>query len=92
MIHTVDGWRYWYRRYLGWLPVQFCMVCGKPYWGGFPYPSKWLTWPWKWTLQWQASWMDYCSRKCCNEDFDGIVEMDNLRETPSAQSPNKGLN
>ncbi len=26
---------YW-RRYAGWFPVQFCMTCGKWYWGGLP--------------------------------------------------------
>jgi len=32
----ITGWRYWYRRYFGWIPIQFCMVCGKWYWGGLP--------------------------------------------------------
>lgn len=80
---TITGWRLYYRRYLGWFPIQFCMVCSKPYWGGFP------TWGWvketyyttsifsntlklthrhKLQQTWQASWREYCSMKCCQED------------------------
>jgi hypothetical protein len=62
----------YYRRYAGWLPVQFCMICGRPYWGGLPrfwivrkrchrtgrfYSTIGMTW--------QASWKDYCSMECC---------------------------
>ena len=65
MIHTVSGWRYYYRRYLGWLPVQFCMVCGRAYWGGWP---EWEFDGWKIRLVWLAWWKDYCSQKCCDED------------------------
>ena len=71
-IYAMWIWHYWYRLLLGWLPVQFCMICGKPYWGGLPrfwyrkvstHPShRMLMWTW------QASWMDYCSKKCANED------------------------
>ena len=50
----LSGWRYWYRRYLGWFPIQFCMICGGWYWGGLP------------TLVWQAWMQDYCSRKCAD--------------------------
>lgn len=53
----ITGWRYYWRRYLGWLPVQFCMVCGRWYWGGLPRPG-WMPW-----------WTDYCSRKCADEDI-----------------------
>lgn len=58
---------YLYRRYFGWLPVQFCMVCGKSYWGGFPQ--------WEWregriVNVWQAWMMDYCSTECCEFDWD----------------------
>lgn len=41
MIYTVSGWRYWYRRYCGWIPIQFCMICGRWYWGGLP--RFWIT-------------------------------------------------
>jgi hypothetical protein len=27
---------YLYRLHCGWLPVQFCMECGRPFWAGFP--------------------------------------------------------
>lgn len=32
----ITGWRYWYRRYFGCIPIQFCMTCGRWYWGGLP--------------------------------------------------------
>lgn len=67
----VSGWRYYWRRYLGWLPVQFCVICGRPYWGGFPYPSldqiraghfwQWLPW-----------WSDYCSQRCAEDDLESL--------------------
>lgn len=67
----MTGWRYYYRRYLGWLPVQFCMVCGKPYWGGFPVVGfdctrRRLFW------QWLAWYMDYCSAQCCDKDLEAL--------------------
>lgn len=55
--------KYLWRRYLGWFPVQFCMVCGRWYWGGFPQ----LAWPLRW--QWLPAWNDYCSRRCHDEDL-----------------------
>lgn len=48
----VTGWRYYWRRYLGWFPFQPCMVCGRWYWGGLPWRG------------WQACYQDYCSRAC----------------------------
>lgn len=53
----ITGWRYYWRRYLGWFPIQFCAICGKPYWGGLP------------SVDWMPSWMDYCSRDCADEDL-----------------------
>lgn len=67
----VTGWRYYYRRYFGWLPVQFCMVCGGWYWGGFPCPAAprhWRNHFW----QWMPAWRDYCSRECADEDLDRL--------------------
>lgn len=71
-------WRYWYRRYLGWLPVQFCMVCGSPYWGGFPrfwfyrishYDDRLnAVRRWHFGPTWLAWWKDYCSQSCCDID------------------------
>lgn len=67
---------YYYRRYLGWLPVQFCMMCSKPYWGGLPrfwVVKKWefaptpKTYRWRLACTWQASWREYCSKEC-NDD------------------------
>ncbi len=81
---TVSGWRYHYRRYLGFMPVQWCMVCGRAYWGGFP--RFWLvsrliyigddcittfthkTRRWRLECTWQAWWQDYCSSSCCQKD------------------------
>lgn len=54
--------KYW-RRYAGWFPIQLCMICGKPYWGGLPRP-RWLFG----SRCWEAAWMDYCSQECCDED------------------------
>lgn len=84
-MHTITGWRYAWRHYLGWFPVQFCMVCGKPYWGGLPRWTR--TWvsdrdhrtftpgvnTWKaWEPLWLPWWKDYCSRRCADEDLDLI--------------------
>lgn len=69
MIHTVSGWRYRWRRYLGWFPIQFCMVCGKWYWGGFPELAR-NNGRWRW--QWMPWWKDYCSRECSDEDLDSL--------------------
>jgi hypothetical protein len=70
MIYQVDGWRYWYRRYFGWVPFQKCMVCDKWYWGGFPrwWVIKTLK-GWRWGQTWQASWKDYCSQKCSDTEL-----------------------
>jgi hypothetical protein len=59
-VATAVGWRLWYRRCLGWVPVQFCMVCGRAYWGGLP------------TATWRACWMDYCSRACADWEL-GLI-------------------
>lgn len=65
-----EGFHYWYRRYFGWLPLQMCMVCGAWYWGGLP---RWWIVNGRLTNTWQASWMDYCSRACCDEDMDRLI-------------------
>lgn len=60
----MTGWRYYYRRYLGFLPVQFCMVCGRAYWAGWP------SFEWEhgcWFMPWMV---DYCSRECCDVDME----------------------
>ena len=48
----VTGWRYWWRRYLGWFPIQPCIGCGRWYWGGVP------------TFDWQACYKEYCTKRC----------------------------
>ena len=58
--------RYW-RVYAGWFPIQLCMVCAKPYWGGFP---QWEKQNGKWEYVWEASYKEYCSQECCEEDLD----------------------
>jgi hypothetical protein len=60
----ISRWHYLYRRYLGWLPVQFCMICERAYWAGFPDCWNWQTWRFDW-----MPWMqDYCCKKCADED------------------------
>lgn len=46
MNYTVSGWRHFYRYYLGWIPVQFCMVCGGAHWAGLP--RFWIVKKMKW--------------------------------------------
>ena len=54
-------WRHW----LGWLPVQSCLMCGKWFWAGLPwFGIRDLQW------QWWPAWSDYCSKGCCDEDLD----------------------
>lgn len=65
----IDGWRHWYRCWCGWFPVQFCMVCGKPYWGGFPRIGRWYG-KGRIRFTWLAWWKDYCSRACADEDLE----------------------
>jgi len=72
------GWRYYYRRYLGWLPVQFCMVCGRPYWGGWP---RWEIHQGKIINTWQAWMMDYCSTRCAEWDIARLNNADGPRES-----------
>lgn len=65
----MSRWHYLWRRYLGWFPVQFCMVCGRAYWGGLPCPSimeirAGRFWGW---LPW---WKDYCSKRCADIEME----------------------
>lgn len=46
------NFRYRWRRYLGWFPLQPCMGCWKWYWGGLPWAG------------WEASAKEYCSQEC----------------------------
>lgn len=64
-------WRYYWRRHLGWLPIQFCMNCGRWYWAGLPWPEwhqgiggrrEWSGWYWPW-------YTEYCSQECCDEEL-----------------------
>lgn len=64
----IDGWRYYWRRCCGLMPVQFCVVCGKWYWAGFP--RLWFD---GWT--WQPWWMEYCSRACADEELERLDSM-----------------
>lgn len=65
-MHKATGWKFYWRRYLGWFPIQFCMVCGKPYWGGFP---QFRFEKWKIVCIWMPWWMDFCSTECCDDNF-----------------------
>lgn len=44
--------RYLWRLYLGWFPIQPCLGCWRWYWGGFPDRG------------WEASYKEYCSKQC----------------------------
>lgn len=58
----VTGWRYWYRRYLGWIPLQPCLACNRWYWGGLPG-----CWEWRDRLpeaRWWACYKEFCSKRC----------------------------
>lgn len=39
----MTGWRAWWRRYLGWFPVQWCMTCGRAFWGGYPFLEEYCS-------------------------------------------------
>lgn len=67
----IPHWHYLYRRFLGFLPIQFCMVCSKPYWAGFP--GCWNRHAWR--FDWMPSMSDYCSRACCDEDLEMCAAM-----------------
>lgn len=56
-------WRRWWGRYLAGVPVQWCTMCGRAYWGGFPL---WNFRQRRW--QWLASYKEFCSRKCADEE------------------------
>lgn len=76
------NWKYYWRRYLGWFPVQFCMVCGHWYWGGFPQWSKDIYFGQKdgkphWCCIWQAWMKEYCSRECADIDMESQMEAAN---------------
>jgi hypothetical protein len=63
MMHYT-GWRYWWRRYLGWFPFQTCAICRRWYWGGLPW------------FGWRAWYQDYCSRGCADVDLDSLPRED----------------
>jgi hypothetical protein len=48
----ITGWRYYFRRYLGWFPLQPCITCRRWYWGGLPYKG------------WEACDQECCSKEC----------------------------
>lgn len=54
--YVASGWRHLWRRWLGWFPVQWCMVCHAGYWGGLPRRG------------WRAWVADYCSSICARAD------------------------
>ena len=47
----------WWNRWLAWSPLQLCIVCGRPYWGGWPTPM----WRWFWFL---PAMVELCSARC----------------------------
>lgn len=64
---------YLWRYHLGWMPVQPCMNCGRWFWGGLPR-WWWMGEDGKWGMTWQASWCDFCSRECADEDLAALKE------------------
>lgn len=59
-----------WRRYCDWLPLQPCFVCDRLYWGGFPYPDWAALARGRLAWQWKPGWMEYCSRKCADLDYE----------------------
>ena len=58
-------YNFFWRGWLGWLPVQSCLICGKWFWAGVPWFNfRDLHW------QWWPSWSDYCSKSCCDQDLE----------------------
>ena len=72
-IKLSEAFYYRWRKYFGWMPVQFCVLCGKPYWGGFPryYFTKPRGWFWPWM-------QDYCSKECADEDMELVDSLYNF--------------
>ena len=54
-------WRYYWRRYLKGVPLQWCNLCGRAYCGGLP---QWSFARRRW--QWLASYKEFCSRECAD--------------------------
>lgn len=51
------------KRFMAWFPLQSCMMCGKPYWGGWPrFDFRRRQWAWL------PDWQDYCGQECASED------------------------
>lgn len=87
------GWRYCHRRWCGWFPVQFCVVCGRAYWGG--WPSAWLTRSpfsrWRFRVDiWQPWMIDYCSPACCRLDWERCESSRSWSSSTHAISSMKG--
>ncbi len=68
----MNGWKYFWRRYFGWFPIQFCMVCGKWYWGGLPRFGWDIAFDEtrRFRCLWAAWMQDYCCRACADEDME----------------------
>jgi hypothetical protein len=54
--------RYYWRRYLGWMPFQPCFGCSRWYWGGWPGGG------------WQAVYQEYCSLEIELSEFAEAVK------------------
>jgi len=57
----LTGWKYYWNRYLGWIPVQPCRMCRAWYWGGWPMRG------------WTANMREYCSKSCYEEAGGGLL-------------------
>lgn len=66
LIRRLKPWRYYWRRYLTLVPVQFCFVCGRGFWAGWPA----LAWNPDVGIRLIAGYNDYCSGKCAKEDME----------------------
>jgi hypothetical protein len=68
----LTGWRYWWNRYLGWIPFQPCRMCWRWYWGGLP-----CYWQRRGALlprpQWWPSYKEYCSHRCYDDAGGGLL-------------------
>ena len=57
---------WWWRRRLGWFPIQPCLMCGRFFWAGMP------------RRKWTPDMEEFCSRQCADDDLEmlGVLMRD----------------
>jgi len=64
----MTNFRYYWRLWFGWFPLQPCMNCTRWYWGGLPWPPGW-----------QAAYQEFCCAECADQSeqfWDGFMGTD----------------